>query len=373
VFELRPPEPVGDTSGLELADPVPGGIRECNNHCEFCFIRGLPRGLRQSLYVFDDDYRYSFLWGNFLTLTNLSEADWARIGYQRLSPLNVSVHATDPEVRRTLLNNRHAPPILPQLQRLQRLGVRVNAQIVLCAGINDGPVLERSVRDLAALHPTVQSVSVVPVGLTRFSRVRHIRRPTPNEAEEAVQACERQQKELRRRLGVRFVYPSDELYLLAGRLELPPADAYDGFPVLSNGVGMLRSMLDDWERLLTRRRRSPRRRKIVWLTGRLAAPALEQMAKRLESFAGWRPCIHVVENRLFGNDVTVSGLLSGSDLVAALEALPRDLEDVVLPRSAFGFDGRSTLDGVSAEEVGAAYAGRVHLAATPAELLEILY
>src|SRR5438309_5125953 len=120
-----------DPAALTLAEPVPGGIRECNNHCEFCFIRGLPTGLRPTLYVFDDDYRYSFLWGNFLTLTNLDEADWARIGYQRLSPLNVSVHATDPDVRRTLLNNRRAPEILPQLRRLAELGIRVNAQVVL--------------------------------------------------------------------------------------------------------------------------------------------------------------------------------------------------------------------------------------------------
>jgi putative radical SAM enzyme (TIGR03279 family) len=373
VLKLRLPGPVGDASGIELQDPVPGGIRECNNHCEFCFIRGLPPGLRQTLYVFDDDYRYSFLWGNFLTLTNLDEADWARIGYQRLSPLNVSVHATDPDVRRRLLNNRHAPPILPQLHRLQRMGVCVNAQIVLCAGINNGPVLEKSIHELAALHPSVRSVSVVPVGLTRFSRVRHIRRPDPHEAEEAVLACERWQADLRPRLGIGFVYPSDELYLLAGRPDLPPADAYDGFPALSNGVGMLRSMLDDWERLLARRRRTPLPRKMVWLTGRLAAPALERMAESLKSFAGWRPSVYIVKNRFFGDAVSVSGLLSGADLVAALEALPRDVEDVVLPRSAFGFDGRSTLDGVPAEEVGAAHPGRVHLAASPAEILEVLY
>src|SRR5215207_4328920 len=157
---------ITNAADLTLAEAIPGGIRECNNHCEFCFIRGLPRGLRPTLYIFDDDYRYSFLWGNFLTLTNLDEADWARIGYQRLSPLNVSVHASDPTVRRQLLNNRHAPPILPQLDRLGRLGIRVNAQVVLCAGINDGVVLGRTIADLADRYPTVHSLSVVPVGLT---------------------------------------------------------------------------------------------------------------------------------------------------------------------------------------------------------------
>src|SRR5947207_4537516 len=152
---------VSPPSELDLTplEPIPGGVRECNNHCEFCFIRGLPAGLRPTLYVFDDDYRYSFLWGNFLTLTNLAEADWARIGYQRLSPLNVSVHATDDAVRRKMLNNRHAPAILPQLRRLGAMGIEINTQIVLCAGLNDGPVLARSLTDLSALYPGVRSIS----------------------------------------------------------------------------------------------------------------------------------------------------------------------------------------------------------------------
>jgi putative radical SAM enzyme (TIGR03279 family) len=358
---------------LTFDEPVPGGIRECNNHCEFCFIRGLPKGLRSTLYVFDDDYRYSFLWGNFLTLTNLSEADWARIGYQRLSPLNVSVHATDPHVRARLLNNRHSPPILPQLERLARLGVVVNTQVVLCAGINDGLVLDQTIADLTSLYPPVQSVSVVPVGLTRFSRVKNIRRPTKSEATVAVEQCERWQAELRSRLGTGLVYASDELYLLAGR-DLPGAEAYDGFPVLSNGVGMLRSMLDDWQALLERtpRARSAAPRNVAWLTGALAQPALETMADAWHAASGWRPNVVRIQNTLFGDEITVSGLLTGADLMATLAALPHDVEDVMLPRSAFGFDGRQTLDGVSAEEVGAMHPGTVHLASTPRELLSIL-
>jgi putative radical SAM enzyme (TIGR03279 family) len=370
---LETPHGVADPSALTLAEPVPGGIRECNNHCEFCFIRGLPRGLRETLYVFDDDYRYSFLWGNFLTLTNLAESDWARIGYQRLSPLNVSVHATDPAVRRTLLNNRHAPPILPQLARLGSLGIQVNTQVVVCAGINDGAVLEQTIADLSALFPAVQSLSVVPVGLTRFSRTRNIRRPTPSEAEQAVALCEQGQRTLRRRLGIGFVYASDELYLLAGRAELPPAEDYDGFPILSNGVGMLRSMLDEWQRLLSARRGAvPPAKRVAWLSGHLAAPALGRMADAWQMHAGWRPHVVVVDNTFFGEQVSVSGLLSGLDLIRALGQLPADVEDIVLPRGAFGFDGRHTIDGVSAEEVGDAHPGRVHLASTPHELLKIL-
>ncbi len=287
------------------------------------------------------------------------------------------MHATDPAVRRRLLNNRHAPPILPLLERLAVLGVRVNAQVVLCAGINDGACLEQTIAELARLHPTVQSLSVVPVGLTRYSRTRNIRRPDAAQADAAVRACELWQSELRPRLGVGFVYPSDELYLLAGRTDVPEAAAYDGFPVLSNGVGMLRSMFDAWQRLLAGRRRSPGppppARRVAWLSGRLAAPALERMAAEWQRlFDNWLPLVVVVDNEFFGEQVTVSGLLSGHDLVRALHELPPEIEDVVLPRSAFGFDGRETIDGVSAEEVGAAHPGRVHLASTPEELAAIL-
>jgi putative radical SAM enzyme (TIGR03279 family) len=373
VLTLRASVPL-DAAALTLLEPVPGGIRECNNHCEFCFIRGLPRGLRPTLYVFDDDYRYSFLWGNFLTLTNLEEFDWARIGYQRLSPLNVSVHATDDAVRRRLLGSRHAPAILAQLTRLAALGIEVNAQIVLCAGLNDGALLEQSIMELSELYPAVRSVSVVPVGLTRYSRVKHIRRLTSAEAAVAVAQCEGWQTRLRARLGIGFVYASDELYLLSGRQEMPLADQYDGFPVLSNGVGLMRSMLDEWHRLLGARRAAklPAPKRTAWLTGRLAAPALTRMADAWQAYAAWRPEIRVVENEFFGEQISVSGLLSGADLVRTLTELPPEVEDVVLPRGAFGFDGRCTLDGVSAEVVGAAHPGRVHLASTPRELLAIL-
>ncbi len=361
-----------DPSTLTLQEAVPGGIRECNNHCEFCFIRGLPGGLRPTLYIFDDDYRYSFLWGNFLTLTNLEAADWARIAYQRLSPLNVSVHATDDAIRRKLLSNRHAPAILPQLRALANVGVEVNAQIVLCAGINDGAVLDRSIAELAELHPAVRSVSVVPVGLTRYSRVKNIRRPTCEQAAHALEQIERWQTNFRSRFGVGFVYASDELYMLAGREEVPAAADYDAFPVLSNGVGLVRSMLDEWQTLLSRQRAWPAARQVVWLTGGLAAPALNAMADLWCRRAGWRPEVVTVDNTFFGEEVTVSGLLTGHDLVRVLRSLPPTVQDVVLPRGPFGFDGRATLDGVSVESVGAAHPGRVHLASTASELLEIL-
>jgi NifB/MoaA-like Fe-S oxidoreductase len=214
----------------------------------------------------------------------------------------------------------------------------------------------------------------VPVGLTRHSRVsKHIRRPTQAEANVALEQCEAWHTALRARLGVGFVYASDELYVLAGRPDVPEAGWYDGFPVLTNGVGLLRNMLDDWRRLIERRAApSGSSRRVAWVTGGLAAPVLQRMADDWQSHAGWRPRVVVVPNRFFGEEVTVSGLLSGRDLVDALAALDADVEDIVLPRGPFGFDGRCTLDGVSAEEVGAAHPGRVHLASTPQELLAIL-
>jgi NifB/MoaA-like Fe-S oxidoreductase len=224
------------------------------------------------------------------------------------------------------------------------------------------------------MYPSVRSVSVVPVGLTRYSRVKNIRRPTPAEARTGVEQVEQRQVRLRRELGVGFVYPSDELYILAGREDVPTAADYDGYPALANGVGLLRSMLDEWQALTARSEmiREARRRDMWWLTGRLAAPALQRMAEEWHTHAGWRPTVLAVENAFFGNEISVSGLLSGSDLIRALREMPREAEDVVIPRGAFGFDGRHTLDGVSAEEVGDAHPGRVHLAASPRELLDIL-
>ncbi|MBC7258929.1 MAG: DUF512 domain-containing protein, partial [Chloroflexi bacterium] len=214
--------------GLEFETLLFDGLRVCHNRCEFCFVAQMPKGLRPSLYVRDDDYRLSFLTGSFVTLTNLTQADWRRIEVQGLSPLYVSVHATDPAIRSRLLGRTNIPDIREQLQRLANLGVEVHAQVVLVPGVNDGPVLERTIADLAALYPAVASVSLVPVGVTRFQRAA-IRRYGKSEA----RALLRQARELRgrfaREFGARFVHPSDEFYLLSGA-SAPRASAYEGFP-----------------------------------------------------------------------------------------------------------------------------------------------
>jgi putative radical SAM enzyme (TIGR03279 family) len=339
--------------GLEFTLPVFEGIRECNNRCDFCFIAGLPKGLRRTLYIRDDDYRYSFLFGTFLTLTNLDESDWQRIAYQHLSPLHVSIHATDLPIRRRLLRNPTAPDILAQLARLGTYGIQVKAQVVLCPGLNDGAILERTIDDLSAHAATVDSVAVVPVGLTRYTRGADLRPLSGDEARVVVRQVEAWQRRLRPELGRDFVYLSDEFYLLAGR-RFPSARRYDGFRQLQNGVGLTRLLLRQWQR---RRRDLPAAlsapRRVIWVCGRAAAPALQAIAADARTIANLAVDVLVVENSLFGGSVTVSGLLAGQDVALALRGREADqvVDQVVLPAAAFGFEGRETLDGWTLEQL----------------------
>jgi len=334
--ERRYDEPLG----LEFARPTfDTAIRRCNNRCDFCFVEQMPAGLRRSLYVKDDDYRHSFLFGNYVTLTNMTEADWERIGEQRLSPLYVSVHATDLAARRRLLHNPTAPDVMAQLRRLAEAGIEAHTQIVLVPGLNDGEQLERSIGHLAELYPAVRSVSVVPVGLTRFHR-GGCRLYTPEEVRTVVEQVVAWQAKLRARLGVNFAYLSDEWYLRLGN-KVPPAEAYDGLELGENGVGLVRRFLD--------RTASGRRRMAngTLVTGTLFAPVLRQVTAGLADIE-----VVPVVNRFFGETVTVAGLLTAQDVVQQVQT--RGLDTVVLPASMFGGpDGRS-LDGVRPEEIAEA-------------------
>lgn len=355
--------------GVDFEQPAFDGLRQCNNNCEFCFIRGLPKGLRRSLYIRDDDYRYSFLFGSFITLTNLAEEDWHRIAYQRLTPLRVSVHATDPEIRARLLAHPGAAPILPQLEWLGRAGIQIHAQIVLCPGINDGAVLEQTIRDLGALDHVVESAAVVPVGISAHLRTRDVVPVTPEVAAETLSLLARLRREYRRKLGRSLVFPSDELFLLAGR-PLPGDAFYEGFPQLQNGVGLTRVMLSDWRRA---RHKLPTSvtppRKVAWLCGRAAAPALRLMAEETRQVDGLTVDVRVVENTMFGSSITVSGLMSGRDIVRTLHEAPADL--AVLPRAAFGWEGERTLDEWTVEEIEREGGLPVRLGRTASELIEL--
>ncbi len=297
--------------GVELQAPRPAEIATCANKCVFCFIHQLPRGMRRSLYVKDDDFRLSFLHGNYITLSDLDEAALARIIEQRLSPLYVSVHATDPALRWELLGKpRHSAEILPRLERLAKAGIRMHAQIVLCPGLNDGAHLERTVRELAPLHPQIATTAIVPVGLTRHrERLPQLRTLRADEAQALVATVQAWQASFLPTLGGRFVFLGDEVYLQAGH-PLPAAEDYEGFLVAEDGIGLVRRFEDDLARVATRTRGTTMGRQVTVVSGTLYGPRL---AARLASLA---PAARVISvpNEFFGGTVAVAGLLTGQDI-----------------------------------------------------------
>jgi putative radical SAM enzyme (TIGR03279 family) len=329
LLSVRVERPGGRSLGLTLAPPRPAEIQRCANKCIFCFIHQLPRGMRKSLYVKDDDYRLSFLHGNYITLTDLSETEIQRIIDQHLSPLYISVHATDPDLRHFLLGEpRLKGDLLGRMSRLAGAGITMHAQIVLCPDINDGSHLERSVWDLAALHPQVATVAVVPVGLTRFrERLYPLRSVTTDEAAFLLKTIHGWQATARERLGSRFVFPADELYLLAGET-IPQGRDYEGFPIVEDGVGLVRRFLDGFPsavRRLPKRVTPPRRVTIV--TGTLFSPILQRHLDTL-SVDGLEVCLASVPNDFFGHGITVAGLLTGQDILKHLSQ--RELGDLVI-------------------------------------------
>jgi putative radical SAM enzyme (TIGR03279 family) len=324
----------GPELGLQLEAPRPAEIATCANKCVFCFIHQLPKGMRKSLYVKDDDFRLSFLHGNYITLTDLDEAELERIEAQRLSPLYVSVHATDPELRHALLGRpRVRRELLPVMERLAKAGIAMHAQIVLCPGWNDGAHLDRTVHELARLHPAVPTTAVVPVGLTRHrERLPDLRAVTVEEAETLVRTIEGWQRELRDRLGTRFVWAADELYLQAG-LPLPGAREYEGFAVAEDGIGLVRRFEDAFARAVERRpQRLTRPRHVTVVTGELFAPRMGALLDRV-AVDGLRVSLAAVANEFFGRGIGVAGLLTGRDIQVQLEqarAAGRELGDEVL-------------------------------------------
>ena len=371
-------KPADEPLGIEFADDAFGGTTLCNNKCFFCFLKGLPKGLRKSLYVKDDDYRLSFLHGNFVTLTNLEEADWQRLGEQRLSPLNVSVHATDPALRREMLGNPRAPDIRGQLRRLARMGVSVQTQVVLCPGVNDGAALDETVGELLG-HANVLGISVVPVGssLEGEKRIKHpgMRACTTAEARAVVRQIRRWQKRACATRNGATVYPSDEFYLTAGA-RIPSANLYDGFSQWENGVGMTRTLMDDWGRARRRIRAGrygpPVLRHVTIATGALIAPTLRRLAAEAADLLDIRIDVIAIHNTLFGERVNVAGLLPGSDFaeqLASARGLARS-ERLFLPRASLDYFGRRFLDDLRSEELSATLRCPLTFAYTLSEVIE---
>jgi len=346
---LRLARRAGAELGVELEAPRAGEIATCANKCVFCFIHQLPKGMRKSLYVKDDDFRLSFLHGNYITLTDLDEAELERIVEQRLSPLYVSVHATDPALRWELLGRpRTGAEILPRLERLAKAGIRMHAQIVLCPGLNDGAHLERTVRELAPLHPQVATTAIVPVGLTRHrERLPALRTLTGGEARGLMDTVAAWQREFLERLGSRFVFLGDEVYLQAGA-PLPEADAYEGFAVAEDGIGLVRRFEDGVARALRRRRAASGPRHVTLVSGALYAPRLARLVAAIPG-AGAR--VASVPNAFFGGTVSVAGLLTGRDIARHLATLPALGEAVIVPAVALRDRDGVFLDDMTAADL----------------------
>jgi putative radical SAM enzyme (TIGR03279 family) len=321
----------GPDLGLELAAPRPSEIATCANKCVFCFIHQLPRGMRRSLYVKDDDFRLSFLHGNYITLTDLGEDELARIETQRLSPLYVSVHATDPELRHELLGRpRVRAEILPRLERLAKAGIRMHAQIVLCPDWNDGVHLERTVSELAPLHPRVATTAVVPVGLTRHrERLPRLRALTSSEARALVERAGQWQARFLDTLGSRFVFLADEIYLMA-EAPLPSGDAYEGFPVAEDGIGLVRRFEDELVRPRRRPRPPTRARTVTIVTGEMYGPRLARLLAPLAAH-GIDARVAAVPNDFFGRAIGVAGLLTGQDIQRHLSTVTDLGEEILIP------------------------------------------
>lgn len=366
--EVRIAKTYDENLGVLFGEEPAPFIRQCANKCVFCFIKGLPErftpvaglehGMRSSLYIKDDDYRYSFLFGNFITLTNLKELDWQRLQEQRLTPLYVSVHTTEPDLRRKMVDGPRAGDIIEHIKRLGEIGITCHTQLVLCPTINDGEHLERSIRDLSELRPIVESISVVPVGLTKYNNMMKVgelpllRHYTREEANALIEQVEVHQRrfEAADPDGYPFVYLSDEWYYLTGQ-DFPPARHYGSYAQIENGVGMTRYLLEQWHSGL---RRLPRAlsepRKVTLVTSTMARPVIEGFAEDLRAIPNLEVQVLPIVNRFFGPEVTVAGLLCGQDVLSALDEQDDPGDLILLPRVMLDNEGKRFLDDMSVEE-----------------------
>lgn len=344
-----------DDLGLEFETALFDNLIQCNNHCPFCFIDQQPPGKRSSLYLKDDDYRLSFLYGSYLTLTNLTEHEWQRIEQMRLSPLYVSVHATEPEVRIKLLKNPRAGKILQQIKWFQKRRLQIHAQVVVCPGINDDIHLERTLRDLASFHigeiSAVASVAVVPVGLTKFRPDKDELTPvTTEKAREVISQVQSLQQEFRQKYGQNCVWLADEWFLIA-RQELPSESDYKDYPQIDNGVGSIRLFIKQFtvaaDKLLPSKVQP---RKLTWVVGNAVEHAFQPILKRLNSVEGLEVKMRACQSDYWGQSITVTGLLTGHDLLLNLQG--QDLGNgILLPNVMLKHGELIFLDDISVEDV----------------------
>jgi len=357
--------------GVDLECTGLESITRCANKCIFCFVDQMPGGLRDSLYVKDDDYRLSFMQGSFITLTNMSDQDFKRIARLRLSPLYVSVHASNPELRVKILGNPRAGDVYKRLQYLAEKGIEIHTQAVICPGVNDGDELDRTVADMVSLWPGVRSLAVVPVGLTaQREGLSSIRSFTQQEALLIINKVKGWQDCCNKSFGYPFVFAGDEFYFLANT-RIPHMERYADFPQTENGVGLTRLFKDEWIRAKRKLpAEMPRPLRISLVTGLLGKKVLDPVADRLNRISNLEVKVVAVKNKFFGESVTVAGLLTGRDILRAREELKDSL--VILPATVLRKDRCVMLDDMTAEELSADLGVPVRTAEGPRELVNIL-
>ena len=343
--------------GCEFASAVFDGIRVCRNNCYFCFVNMLAPKMRRSLSVKDDDYRLSFLSGNFVTLTNMRESDFERIARLHLSPLYVSVHTTNGELRAKMLRNQKAADILKDIDRLIAMGIELHTQIVLCRGLNDGRELNKTIADLAARRPSVLSAAIVPVGITKHRRDDYpLKSFDAASARKVIEQIAEQQAQFRREDGQTFVYLADEFYLASG-VPLPPVKYYDGFPQIENGIGLSQSFVDDWNHAKIKAEPLVEPLKILVMCGTAIAPLMLRLAVKAEQRRnGLKVKVLPVSNEFFGGNVNVSGLLTGQDLIAAAKTTRGEpFAAVLFPGTALKQGENIFLDDVPVSDLAAQF------------------
>lgn len=350
-WELEIEKEYEEDLGIEFEQGLMDEYRSCRNKCIFCFIDQMPKDMRETLYFKDDDSRLSFLQGNYVTLTNMSDHDIDRIVRYHLEPINVSFQTTNPELRCKMLHNRFAGEALKKVDRLYEGGITMNGQIVLCKGINDGEELERSIRDLMKYAPQLQSVSVVPVGLSKYRDGLYPLLPfTKEDAKEVLHIIHKWQKKAYEEFGTHFIHGGDEWYILAEE-ELPEEERYDGYLQLENGVGMLRLLMNEFEEGYESLNGDERDREVSIATGFLAYPYIQRMADRImEKYPKSKLHVYGIRNDFFGELITVSGLITGQDLIGQLKGKALG-EKLLLPCNMLRIGEQDFLDDVTLQDV----------------------
>ncbi|HIU64055.1 MAG TPA: DUF512 domain-containing protein [Candidatus Avacidaminococcus intestinavium] len=356
--------------GLEFETAVFNGTRYCHNKCVFCFVDQMIPNMRSSLYERDDDFRLSFLYGNFLTLTNMSEQDYDRIISTHLSPLYVSVHATDPETRICMMKNKNAGKIMSELKRLTDNGIKVHTQIVLCPGYNDGPILEKTFNDLFSLAPMVETMAVVPVGLTKERKdLPELRVFTPHESKSIIKTVQEWQKKARAKSGKSFIYLGDEFYVNA-EMELPASEEYDGFPQIENGIGLSRSFIDDWYKTTIYNEPKSDMYPALIPVGTSAFKILKPLIQELNLKFSLQHQLLPIDNNFFGGAVNVTGLLTATDILKQIKHLT-NYKRIILPGKVLNHD-KLFLDNTTFEEFKDNFDGQVGIAETARDLKRLL-